>query len=95
MNVITEYFRFFDRNRLWLPTELCDPLEQFAAQIRRPTLELGVYLSIQNPTEDTLKERLDVWQKAWNSVQDAIPVRRREIEERFRLVLDADSGQNR
>ena len=95
MDAITKYFRFFDRNRIWLPTEICGPLENFAEQIRKPTVELGVYLSIQHPTDDTLKEQMDVWHKAWNSVQDDIPELRREIEERFRSVLDADSKTNR
>ncbi len=95
MDAITKYFRFFDRNRIWLPTEIYGPLEKFAEQIRKPTIELGVDLSIQNPTDETLKERLNVWHKAWNSVQDDIPELRREIEERFRSVLDPDSKTNR
>ena len=93
MNAITKYFRFFDQNRIWLPSDICEPLEEFANALRKPTIELGIYLSIENPTDRTLEERMNVWTKAWDSVQSDIPKLRQDIEEQFRSILGA-SDQN-
>ena len=89
MNAVASYFRFFDQHRIWLPPELCDPLEAFARQLRTPTINLGVYLQIKNPTEKTLREQGEVWDKAWLTVDQDIPKLRLAIEAEFRKILGA------
>lgn len=92
-NAIAEYFRFFDQHRIWLPENLCDPLEDFAKQLRRPTIRLGVYLAIEHPTEKTLRERGEAWTKAWESVEKDIPKLRIAIEKEFRALLGAGEAK--
>jgi hypothetical protein len=95
VKAIAEYFRFFDKHRIWRPARLCDPLEAFAKQLRSPTIHLGVYVGIEHPTENTLKERGEVWAKAWESVERDIPKLRTAIEAEFRELLsvgDAKAG---
>ena len=89
-NGVAAYFRFFDQHRIWLPPELCDPLENFANQLRAPTIQLGVYLQINHPTEKTLQEQQEVWSKAWATVSSDIPKLRSAIEAEFRRLLGAD-----
>lgn len=93
VNAITEYFRFFDQHRIWLPASLCDSLEAFAKQLRTPTIHLGVYLEIEHPTKNTLKEREKVWAKAWDSVERDIPRLRTAIEAEFRELLGAGEAK--
>ena len=90
LNSVEAYFRFFDQHRIWLPTKLCDPLEYFAKQLRDPTIQLGVYLSIKNPTEKTFHEQQEVWNKVWETVSGDIPKIRSAIEVEFRTLLGAD-----
>jgi hypothetical protein len=89
INAVAAYFRFFDQHRIWLPPELCEPLESFAKQLRTPAINLGVYLRIENPTDKTLKEQSEVWDKAWQKVDGDIPKLRSAIEAEFRKLLGA------
>ena len=90
LNSSAAYFRFFDQHRIWLPTKLCDPLEDFSRQLRIPTIQLGVYLQIPNPTEKTLQEQSKVWDEAWEAVSSDIPKLRSAIEAEFRTLLGVD-----
>ena len=90
INGVAAYFRFFDQHRIWLPPELCIPLEDFATQLRAPAIRLGVYLRIPHPTEKTLQEEQAVWDKAWQAVSSDIPKLRSAIEAEFRTLLGAD-----
>ena len=90
---IAEYFRFFDQHQIWLPPKLCASLEAFAKKLRTPTMRLGVFLSIDNPTAGTMKQTQEVWQSAWDSVQNDIPTLRRAIEVEFRALLGPNQGK--
>ena len=90
LNSVTEYVRFFEQHRIWLPTKLCGPLENFAKQLRDPTIHLGVYLRIKNPTEKTLQEQQEAWAKAAETVSGDITKIRSAIEVEFRTLLGAD-----
>ena len=90
LNSSAAYFRFFDQHRIWLPTKLCDPLEDFSRQLRISTIQLGVYLQIPNPTEKTLQEQSKVWDEAWEAVSSDIPKLRSAIEAEFRTLLGVD-----
>lgn len=93
INSIAEYFRFFETHRIWLPLEICGPLEEFAKQLRDPTVRLGVYFDIEYPNKQTLKERGDVWEKAWESAEKEVPALRAGIEREFRALLSARSQE--
>lgn len=91
INSVAAYFRFCDQHRIWLPPALCEPLEAFARQLRTPTINLGVYLQIGRPTEKTLAEQSEVWDKAWEAVNGDVPKLRFAVEEEFRKLLGAGS----
>ena len=90
LNSVTAYIRFVEQHRIWLPTKLCVPLENFAKQLRDPTIQLGVYLHIKNPTEKTFDEHQEAWDKAWETVSGDIPKIQSAIEVEFRTLLGAD-----
>ena len=87
INAIAGYFRFFDQHRIWLPAELCAPLEAFARKLRSPTIEIGVYLSIPHPNEQTIKEQIEAYRKALDLVEKDIPNLRNAIDAEFRTLL--------
>ena len=93
MNGTAAYFRFFDQHRIWLPEELCKLLDNFAGQLRTPTIQHGVYLDIANPNEKTLQEQRKVWDEAWQPVSSDIPRLRSAIEAEFRTLLNGENLQ--
>ncbi len=89
INAVATYFRFFDQHRIFLPPEVCDPLEAFARNLRTPTIHLGVYLRIEHPTDETLQEQSEVWDKAWQTVDGEIPKIRLGCTEELSIVEEA------
>jgi len=95
MEAISEYFRFFDQHRIYLPEELCTSLLAFAHKLRSPAIAFGVYLRIEYPNERTQEEKYRAWTAAWDSVQTEIPKLRSELEVEFRKLLGATTIQSR
>jgi hypothetical protein len=95
MAAITEYFRFFDQHRIYMPEELCTSLLAFAHKLRSPTIAFGVYLRIEHPNESAQDEKFKVWIAAWDSVQNDIPKLRSGLEAEFRKLLGATTIQSR
>jgi hypothetical protein len=95
MNAITEYFRFFDQHRIYIPEELCASLEEFARKLRTPTIRLGVYLKIDYPNAQTTEKMFEVWTQAWDSAQKDVPQLRRALEAEFRKLLGATTARVR
>ena len=87
MKAITEYFRFFDQHRIYLPAALCASLEDFAKKLRVPTINMGVFLRIDYPSDRTSNEKAEAWIAAWNSVQQDVPKLRAALEAEFRDLL--------
>ncbi len=93
MNAISEYFRFFDQHRIYLPEELCASLEALALKLRSPTVAFGVYLNFEYPNERTTDEKFKAWSAAWDSVQKDIPQLRSALEAEFRKLLGATTAR--
>ena len=93
MNKLGEFFRFFDQHRIYIPKKLCPLIDEFIDKLRNPTIGLGIYFSIENPNENTLKEKMDVWDKAWSSAKNDIPKARQELEQEFRIILGGEGAQ--
>ena len=92
MNKLGEFFRFFEQHRIYIPEKLCPLIDKFIDKLRNPTIGLGIYFSIENLNENTLKEKMDVWDRAWSSAKNDIPKARQQLEREFRIILGEDGG---
>lgn len=93
MNKAAEFYRFFDKNRIWLPEGLCKQLEQFLRNMRSKVIEFGVHV-----THDTghgpphfTKEKMDVWIKAHEYFEKEVPGARAALEAELRGILGAST----
>jgi hypothetical protein len=84
---LAEYFRYFDKNRIFLPSALCDSLESYARHARGPALLYGIHLGIQNPTPQTRQDTEEARQEFTKFVQEEVPKMRAAIEAEFRQLL--------
>jgi len=94
INKTAEFYRFFDKNRIYLPEALCRQLEQFFRNIRSKVIEFGVYV-----THDTghgpphfTKEKMEVWIKAHEYFEKEIPGARAALEAELRGILGASAA---
>lgn len=92
MQALGELFRYFDRNRIYLPERLCQSIDAFVDGLREPTIRFSVYLGVSEHDSEGLKERTKAWQGAWEKVESSAPLARRALEEEFREILGAEDN---
>jgi hypothetical protein len=89
VNGLFEFYQYLETNRIYLPGGTCVLLDKFVQVVREPLNAFGVYGSIKNPNQQTLKEEYDVLIKALDAFykDDGIPAIRKDLEAEFRAIL--------
>lgn len=93
MNKLVELFRYFDKHRIYLPTELCDVVDKLVADVRSHVIKFGTYLTWDDNElmEHTRKEKHEVWMAGWDAIKNQVPTVRKQLEDSFRALLAADA----
>lgn len=89
MNAIADFFRFFDKNRIYLPEALCEQLESFVQKMRSEAIGFGVYVRYNDDAlpSHALEKKHDAWTKAWEYFGKEIPMARAALEAELREIL--------
>lgn len=82
---------FIEKHRIYLPKKTCDSLKEFLDIMWTNAIGVGVYSSIENPTQKTLVEREDVFRKAYEALEKGVPAARTILEEEFRGLLGGET----
>lgn len=93
MNKLVEFFRFFDKHRIYLPEALCVSLEAIAMRVRKHIIEFGVYTQFndQSLNEHTREQKEKAWNTGWEAIKNDIPLARKQLEEEFRALLGGNA----
>ena len=93
MSKLVELFRYFDKHRIYLPTELCDVVDKLVTDVRMHVIRFGTYLTWDEnaPQEHTRKEKHEVWMAGWDAIKNQVPAVRKQLEDSFRALLAADA----
>jgi len=93
MNKSTDYFRYFDKNRIFLPADVCEELDAFSQGMRTEAVGFGVWLQTEAQFSGGQfgKEKHDAWQKAWKYFENEAPKARAVLEEELRTLLSPPS----
>jgi hypothetical protein len=93
-NKLVEFFRYFDKHRVYLPEELCASLEALAMEVRTHVIRFSVYLRYddQSMLEHTRIEKDNAWNEGWDAIRNRVPKARRLLEQEFRRMLGAEPG---
>ena len=93
MNKLVELYRYFDKHRIYLPTELCGVVDKLVADVRLHVIKFGTYLTWDDNTlqEHTRKEKHEVWMAGWDAIKNQVPTVRKQLEDSFRALLAADA----
>ena len=89
MNKAADFYRCFDKNRIYLPQVLCVQLEKFNANMRKRVLQFGAYVSIDEKAapDSFIVQKLEVWAKASEYFDKEIPLARTALESELRQIL--------
>ena len=93
MSKLVELFRYFDKHRIYLPTELCDVVDKLVTDVRMHVIRFGTYLTWDENAlqEHTRKEKYEVWMAGWDAIKNQVPAVRKQLEDSFRALLAADA----
>jgi hypothetical protein len=87
---LREFYIFVEKHRIYLPEHVCTLLKNFMEAVRKTVISVGVYGSIENPTQQTLEERNRILTGAFQAFEGRIPDARRALEEEFRRILGVE-----
>ena len=90
MTKLTEFFRYFDKNKLYLPSGLCEPIEKIVLDVRQHVIKFGVYVHLEDREPllpHTQKEKTEAWMSGWTALKTQVPAVRAQLEEEFRRLL--------
>lgn len=89
MSKLVEFFRYFDKHRIYLPEPLCVSLEETIMHVRSHVIGFGVFTRFndQSMNENTRKQKEDAWNRGWEAIKKDIPLARKQLEEKFRGLL--------
>jgi hypothetical protein len=94
MNKLVDFFRYFDKHRIYLPEEICASLEALAMKVRSHIIAFGVYLRFndQSMNDYTREQKEKAWNDGWDAIKNDVPQARKVLEEEFRMLLGATAN---
>jgi hypothetical protein len=93
MNKAAEFYRYFDKNRIFLPLAFCAQTEEFLRNMRTKVVGFGVYVVQEEKfMPDTAhKAKFEAWVKASEYFDKEVPIARAALEQELRTLLGASA----
>eukprot|EP01034_Spumella_vulgaris_P002057 gene2057-2677_t len=91
---LVEFFRYFDKHRIYLPVVLCGEVEAMVREIRHHVIGFGVYLTWDDAAlqDHTRKEKSQALMAGYNLLKEKVPAIRARLEDEFRTLLSPPSN---
>jgi len=91
MNKLVELYRYFDKHRIYLPSEVCASLEALIQNVRSQVIKFGVWVRYEDYelTGDSHTKKYDAWDSGWDAIKNQVPLARESLENEFRSLLGA------
>lgn len=95
MNAFASFYRYFEKNKIYLPPDLCDQLEKFVSEMRTKVIGFGVYVHRDEDRMDneTSRRKLDAWMATWEYLEKEVPIARQGLENALRKILDGSAAE--
>jgi hypothetical protein len=89
MNKAAEFYRYFDKNRIYLPHELCDRLEHFVRDMRKTVIGFGVYVRLDEAAmpDHAIEKKHQAWMQASEYFDAEVPKDRAALEQELRGII--------
>jgi hypothetical protein len=96
MNKLVELYRYFDKHRIYLPSELCASLEALFMKVRSHVINFGVYVRFheQSLNDHTREQKEKAWNDGWDAIKNQVPLARQSLEDEFRLLLGVTANNS-
>ncbi|SDX07572.1 hypothetical protein [Nitrosomonas oligotropha] len=96
MNKAAEFYRCFDKNRIYLPSSLCEKLDAFIKAMRTKVIDFGVYIRLDESkmSERTLEKKYEAWDNASEYFNTEVPKARTALELELRIIIGVNQKGN-
>lgn len=89
MRRVGELDVFFRKNRIYLPTELCELLDEFIKKLQKMVIDVQVYWRDRDyVTPQHRQDQMRVMTEAVRSIETEVPALTKRLETEFRLLID-------
>ncbi|MBL8288273.1 MAG: hypothetical protein JNL85_09850 [Rubrivivax sp.] len=89
MNKAAEFYRYFDKNRIYLPAGLCSQLEDFLRAMRGVVIDFGVHTRKDESGlhNEALERKYEAWTRAAKYFDSEAPKARAALEDALRAIV--------
>jgi len=89
MNSAAEFYRYFDKHRIYVPENICNQLEEFIKNMRAKAIDFGVYVKYDDKSlsADTFEKKHTAWQESYKYFKQEVPKARKALEQELRSLL--------
>jgi hypothetical protein len=88
-----DLYRFLNLKRIYLPSRVCELLENYESKLGHSVVFLSVYFKERSPNPQMIQEQVKVMREAWATVETELPAIRRALEIEFRQLLGVEPGK--
>lgn len=96
MNKAAEFYRYFDKNRIYLPPAVCTRLDEFFSGMRSKAIGFGIYVRLDESqvTGQTFQMKQQAWIKASEYFDTEVPKARSLLEDELRSIIGAGAHRS-
>lgn len=89
MNAMATFYRFFDKNRIYLPEAVCEAIVTLTKDMRGQVIRLGGYLKYDdaNLPPAALEKKHETWDAAWQYFEKQAPAAKLVLERELRALI--------
>jgi hypothetical protein len=94
MNAMSEFYRFFDKNRIYLPEPICEAIDSLTKEMRSQVLRMGGYIKYKDDAlpPAALEKKWEALDKAWDYFEKQAPAAKSLLEKELRLLIGDKPG---
>ena len=89
MNCVADFYRYFDKHRIYIPEDLCAQIDEFVQEMRKKAIGFGVYVRYEDDAmpAHAIEKKHEAWTSAWEYFEQKVPEAKSALENELRGIL--------
>lgn len=89
MGSMNAFYLYFDKNRIYVPENICLTFERFIQEMRGKAVGFGIFVHYDdaNIPDEAIRRKHDAWEAAWQHIDKVVPTMRISLEKELRTLL--------
>ena len=89
MKSVGDFYQFFEKQRIYLPEELCEDINELIELMRKQAISFGAHVRFKDDamSDEALTKKHIAWSDAWRYFDKEFPLAKAALENEFRSIL--------